>query len=417
MNPFWKSKTGRLLVGGCGTQVGMVLGLVGVLAVVLFGAVCVSTTALTAGLSRMALAGAPTANTGAAAVPVSAPSGQIAQLVQEIDALVGEIEQIQTAGAPSGHAPALGEPVAVANRPGVPLYAGPDAGYRQVGAVAAGTALKIIGRTTDSSWWLVSTADGRYVWVAAEGVTTTHTGDAIPVVMVPSQLGQPAASGPAGAPSPTIPPLPTATPTPVLPPGTPTPTADQEREYVETLPVYRRIRASLMVPAASASISPDGSRIALTERIRLYTIGVEGGHTDIWFEDDDKMGPIGGAVWSPDGKYLAFVIGFKHKYCKPCRAVALLRMPDGVIKLLEPPGDMDTDMPRWTQDGRLLINVHPGEPADGVAYVYNIYGEKEPATGTYYLSSSHEGQKWYPWLPGRVWRAGVSERADSYNED
>jgi hypothetical protein len=98
--------------------------------------------------------------------------------------------------------------------------------------------------------------------------------------------------------------------------------------------------------------------------------------------------------------------------------VAILNPATETITLLDPPEtDLDTDMPRWLQDGRLMINAHPGEPADGVAYVYDISGKFQPATGIYVLSASHEGQKWFPWRPGRTWRAGVSERADSYNSD
>jgi Tol biopolymer transport system component len=201
------------------------------------------------------------------------------------------------------------------------------------------------------------------------------------------------------------------------PPGTPTPTSADERQYVEEMPAYQRVKEALFVPPVNASLSPDGKLIAMTERIKLYTVSTAGAHTDIWFEDNAEQGPLGGTVWSPDGKYLAFMVGFKDPKCGPCRSVALLRVSDGLITYLEDPEGLDTDMPRWTQDGRLLINVHPGEPADGVAYVYDISGQRQEAKGVYLLSSSQEGQKWYPWLPGRIWRAGVSERADSYNSD
>ena len=40
------------------------------------------------------------------------------------------------------------------------------------------------------------------------------------------------------------------------------------------------------------------------------------------------MGPLGGVVWSPDGKQIAFEVGFKRKYCRPCRAVAILTLED-----------------------------------------------------------------------------------------
>jgi Tol biopolymer transport system component len=180
---------------------------------------------------------------------------------------------------------------------------------------------------------------------------------------------------------------------------------------------YQRVKAALLTPPINASLSPDGSKIALTERIKLYTVTTDGAHTDIWFEDNEEQGPTGGVVWSPDGKYIAFVVDFKNQKCPPCRMVALLRISDGLITYLEDPAGLETDAPRWTQDGRLLVNVHAGEPADGVAYVYDISGHGIPAEGVYILSSSHEGQKWYPWRPGRIWRAGMSERADSYNSD
>ena len=60
------------------------------------------------------------------------------------------------------------------------------------------------------------------------------------------------------------------------------------------------------------------------------------------------------------------------------------------------------------QDGRLLVNVHPDEPARGTMYVYDTLGRGEPASGVYLLSSSHDAQKWL------VWQAGVSERPDTY---
>jgi hypothetical protein len=64
-----------------------------------------------------------------------------------------------------------------------------------------------------------------------------------------------------------------------------------------------------------------------------------------------------------------------------------------------------------------LVNVYPGEPADGVAYIYDISGRGQVATGVYVLSSGLDGQRWLPWRPGRIWRAGVSERPDSYYND
>jgi hypothetical protein len=250
-------------------------------------------------------------------------------------------------------------------------------------------------------------------------VATFNAHNSLPIVTNPVELERLVASG-AIALIPTPNPTPTITPTPFYPPGTPTPAMEAERQYVEDLLSYQKVKTNLLVPPVSASFSPDGSRVAATERIRLYIFMTDGAHTDILFEDNDKRGPLGNVVWSPDGQYIAFDVGFKHqRYCRPCQAVALLHLPDGTVTYLEPPEeDLDTSMPRWLEDGRLMVNAHPlGEPADGVAYVYDLYGNFQEAEGIYLLSSSHQGQKWSPWLPGRTWRAGVTERADSYNSD
>jgi hypothetical protein len=190
-----------------------------------------------------------------------------------------------------------------------------------------------------------------------------------------------------------------------------------ERQFVEDTASYASIKGSLLVPPVSASYSPDGRLIAMTEGVKLYTFKVDGSVPQIWLEDGNELRPLNGAVWSPDGQYIALVVEFKPPRCSLCRAVAILRPADGEITFLEGPNGLQTDAPRWTQDGRLLVNAHPGEPADGVTYVYNVFGEGQPAEGVYTLSSSHDGQKWFRWLPGRIWRAGVTERADSYYHD
>jgi hypothetical protein len=275
--------------------------------------------------------------------------------------------------------------------------------------------LEIVGRNPDSTWWLVATPDGLFAWVSADFVMASNLHDNIPVVTIPSLLvwGTPVLAGTA------VPPAPGEISTPVSfsYPTTPTPDANQSRRFVEDMPAYKRLRGHLLVPPVSASVSPDGTQIAITERIKLYTLTTEGALTTVWFEDNADSGPIGGVVWSPDGEYIAFLVGFKQKYCRPCRSVWLLRPADGQITHLEHPGDLELDSPRWTQDGLLLVTAHPGEPADGVAYVYDKTGKGQLASGAYVLSSSQEGQKWYPWRPGKTWLAGSTERADAYNAD
>jgi len=430
MNTFWQSKTGRLMLGGCGTQIGMVFTCGSVILIAAFCAICATTNVLTISLSQHLAQGSPT-GTPAVTVNPSADNNEIDTLLQEVTFLLGEIERLQATAAaappPTTAAPASPRPVVVAIQTGVNLRSGPGTQYNKVGILRRGKSLEVIGRNDTATWWLVSTSEGLFAWVSGQAVSAFNISKNVPVVTIPSLLVQPAASGsltgptpepPAPATSPTSTPTPTITPTPTLPPGTPTPSIEEHRVAAPDTVGYQALTSQLLVPPVSTSFSPNGEQIVITERIKVYTVASEGGSGRIWLEEDDKMGPIGGAVWSPDGKQIAFVVGFKHKYCRPCRAVALLTVEEETIELLTPPEEhLETDMPRWTQDGRLLVNAHPGEPADGVAYVYNRFGQIEPATGVYVLSSSHEGQKWYPWKTGRVWRAGVSERADSYNSD
>jgi hypothetical protein len=90
---------------------------------------------------------------------------------------------------------------------------------------------------------------------------------------------------------------------------------------------------------------------------------------------------------------------------------------DGSITFLQTPPGLGADTPRWTQDGRLLVDMHSGEPADGATYIYDLSGRSQVASDVYTLSSSHDGQRWFPWRPGRVWQAGVTERPDAYFGD
>jgi Tol biopolymer transport system component len=146
--------------------------------------------------------------------------------------------------------------------------------------------------------------------------------------------------------------------------------------------------------------------------VKLYLVAGDGSDLRVLVTEDGALKPIGGAVWSPDGRFIAFAV--ERVNCDPCRSVGLVRVSDGTVNYLETPDNQDSEAPRWTHDGRLLVVVHPAEPADGVTYVYSTASYGQPASGIYVLGSSHEGQKWLPWLPGRVWQAGVSERPDTY---
>jgi hypothetical protein len=422
MSSFWRSNSGRLVIGGCGTQIGLFFGLGGLLVTLLFCASCVLFNVAGVSLSRRMAADLP-----AEAPPVSAKAASpetIETTLVKINALLSELEILQAGGVPIAPAtePAgyeqvidpASKPVVVIGQAGVNLHSGPGLEYSEVGMAPAGNRLEIVGRNSDSNWWLVAMPNGLFAWVSTNAVTAMNVNDHIPVVTISDQLVQEAASG-----SPLGPRTPAAaeepTPTPTLPPGTPTPTIDQERTYAEDLPSFQKVKGALLVPPAGASFAPDGSRLAMSEGIKLYLVEAQGGYTDVVLEENGEMKPAGSPVWSPDGQQLAFVVDFKNKPCPSCRTVAILTVADGSITYLDSLENLDTDAPRWTQDGRLLVNAHPGEPADGTTYVFDRYGTfGQEATGTYDLSSSFDGQNWYPWLPGRIWRSGVSERPDSY---
>lgn len=427
MHPFWKSKLGKLVIGNCGTQFGMISALSGLVAISLLCLVCASANMLSFGLTqRVAKLEEVAATPTSTPVEVSSSSlddEEVSDLIDEVDSLLEEVEALEAntptppplpTASPTALPP---KPVAMANQSGVNLHSGPGTNYERIGVLPVGESWSIVGRNIDSTWWVVATPNGFAGWVADRLVATFDLNDSIPIVVASSDLAQLASNSLSTAATPPVTPTVTATPTPMLPPGTPTPGADEIRQYVEDTSSYQKVKYYLHVPPVSASFSPDGSQVAMTEQIKLYTFMTDGAYTDVWMDDDGKQGPLGNVVWSPDGRYIAFVVSFKNPGCKPCQSVALLRPSDGQITVLKAPDELDMGAPRWTQDGRLLVNVHPGEPADGVAYVYNIFGDGQEAKGVYVLSSSHEGQKWYPWRPGRTWRAEVSERADSYNSD
>lgn len=413
MHPFWNTRLGKLFIGGCGTQVGLVFSCGTLAGLTLLCAVCAFFNVVSLGIMQevsIVPANVP------AEVAASAAEGE---LLDEITVLRREVEFLRASGPAVPQPPAPPpKPMAIAIENTVNLRSGPDVDYKKVGSLSRGSSLEIVGRNANSTWWLVSTPGG-LAWVSDMVVTTTYVDDRIPVVTIPALLVQPAASSNAAMP-PSIPAPPTAaaSPTPPPPPaGTPIPGAEASRQFVEDMSAYKRLRAHLLIPPVSASLSPDGSQIAITERIKLYTVTTEGALTTVWLEEDDTMGPLGNLAWSPDGEYLAFVIGYKQKYCQPCRGVGLVHLADETITYLEPPGDLELDAPRWTEDGRLLVSAHRGEPADSVAYIYETWGQGQLATGSYTLSSSHYGQRWYPWLPGKTWQVGSTVRADSYNSE
>jgi hypothetical protein len=427
MNAIWKSNLGKLFLGGCGTQLGAAFALTVLGGVFLVCSVCAVSSGLTAAMAQQGVA--LPANPTAVALPAEeagvAPTGEVDLLQAEITSLAGQVESLRANGASqpvaSTPAPLQPKPFAIALQAGVNLRSGPGVSYYRVGVLPLGTRVEIVGRNQDSSWWLVSAPDG-LAWVSATSVTAYDVGDTVPVVSIPALLvwptplpGQPRPLP--AQPAPTAEPVP-ATPNtlvPALPCGTPTATAAQGGVFVEDTEGFKQLRKHLERPPISASFSPQGDQIALTEGIKLYLVTPDSFQGQILMAEDGVIRPAGGLVWSPDGAYLAAVV--EKLNCKTCRSVALFRKSDASHFFLQTPNNLTGEEPRWTQDGRLLINVDPGEPAQGTAYVYDLNGHGEVAVGTFVLSSSEYGQKWLPWRPGRTWQAGVTERPDSYNAD
>jgi len=435
MNAIWKSNVGKLFLGGCGTQLGAVFALATLAGVFLVCSVCAVSSALTVALAQQGVV--LPANATAETLPMQeagvAPSGEAEALRAEITSLVGQVESLKARAASQPAAstpqPLQPKPFAIALQPGVNLRSGPGASYYRVGSLPLGRRVEIVGRNQDSSWWLVAAPEG-LAWVSANYVTAYDVGDTLPVVSIPALLvwptplpGQaaPLAAQPASIaaqPASGAGPLPPATPStsiPLLPCGTPTATAAQGGVFVEDTEGFKQLRKKLSYPPISASFSPQGDQIALTEGIKLYLITTDSFHGQTLMSENGIIKPAGSIVWSPDGQYLAVVV--EKLNCKTCRSVVLVRIADASLFFLQTPNNLTGDEPRWTQDGRLLINVHPGEPAQGTTYVYDLEGKGQVAAGTFALSSSHEGQQWFPWRPGRTWQAGVAERPDAYNAD
>jgi hypothetical protein len=343
-------------------------------------------------------------------------------LQAEIEFLVAQVESLQKSkpAIPSLVAtPSPLKPFVIVYSNGISLRSRPGVEFGEIGVVTPGSRLEIVARNSDSSWWLVSTPDD-LAWVSAEVVTVYDVNDSIPVVTTPGLLVQPRdnALPPALLPNAGMPGGAEA-PAPDRPAAMPTPTAAaaESRIFAEDTVGYKELREHLGAPPNSASFSPRGDQIAVAEGIKLHLVAGDGSEGRELAADDGVSKPVWGAVWSPDGRYIAYVVEYLDPRCKPCRSVSLVRLSDGLTFTLQTPDNMDSDAPRWTRGGRLLVNVYPGEPADGVAYIYNISGRGQVATGVYVLSSGLDGQRWLPWRPGRIWRAGVSERPDSYYND
>ncbi|MCB0213321.1 MAG: SH3 domain-containing protein, partial [Anaerolineae bacterium] len=253
MYPFWKSNFGKLIIGGCGIQIGLLLTTAGLLGLVMVCGLCAFINMLTLNLSHDIADQPASTSVEPVSFQPSAPNPEVQSLISDVDQLLNELDVIPANAStlPFIPANAVGDPLVVAAQHQVVLYDGPGTEYSQIGILPVGERLTITSRNSEATWWLVALPDGRFAWVANESATVLNAGPAVPVASIPSQLAQPAASGPAAMLPPTAPAGPVATPTPSLPPGTPTPGAEASREFVEDTPAYQTIKWQLMIPAQS----------------------------------------------------------------------------------------------------------------------------------------------------------------------
>lgn len=320
-------------------------------------------------------------------------------------------------------------PVRLTN--GLNVYLGPDDGkYEVAGTASAGAEVSLTGRDERGEWLqiLYPAVVGGYGWIEARFDPALTAVDPATLLLATALPPPTVTATPSNTSTPTntLTPTPTATPThtprlsPTLTPlpGTPTAAANQPREFVEEVPIYQKFVDSLAgLKPTSSVFSPDGQMIATTEGAKLYTLTMSG-ELNILMKEDPTIRPVDGLVWSPNGQYLAFVADLKQN-CDPCRRVGYVR-PNNALSLryIEPPEGEEVGLPRWTQDGRLLVTFYANnDPAGGATYVFDVAtGRQAVASGEFVLSSSNEGQQWRPWQPGREWdvRAG---RADSYYYD
>ena len=93
------------------------------------------------------------------------------------------------ANAPAEAAPASSQPAVQAQlvAPGpVNIRSGPGTDYEIIGTLNANTAMPIVGRNSDASWWQIKIAEGTTGWVAASVVSASNTVN-VPLTEVSSQ--------------------------------------------------------------------------------------------------------------------------------------------------------------------------------------------------------------------------------------
>ncbi len=114
------------------------------------------------------------------------------------------LDQAQAAGAtpPENTAPASEPPPAAPQQaqliaPGaVNIRSGPGLNYTVIGALSANTAMPIVGRNTEGTWWQIKTPNDTRGWVANSVVNATNA-EAVPIAQAPPPPTAPVAAQPA----------------------------------------------------------------------------------------------------------------------------------------------------------------------------------------------------------------------------
>lgn len=295
------------------------------------------------------------------------------------------------------------------------VYSGPGTTYSFIGNTDGETVVEIRGIDKSGNWVLISWPGG-YGWVEANFVATEGTPNLPVIVPSPPPIMTPT---PTNTSTP-IPPTATVTRTP-LPTGSPTPGRNVSRILINDTPGYKVLdnQAMAYLDPTSAAFAPDGTYIAATEGIKLYTIGRDGNDPHIWEEEDNTQRPVEGIVWSPNGALIAFVADRKRDCAPPaCGRVGIIVRTDPGREpfYLNPPEGYGMRFPRWVQDGRLLVTIYKDDPANGTVYIYDTAGRGQVAEGTYVLSSSTDGQRQFPWLPGKTWTVGQGGATGYYKD-
>ena len=318
--------------------------------------------------------------------------------------------------------PQVGITVRLTN--GLNVYHGPDdEKYEIAGTASAGAEVSITGRDERGEWLqiLYPAVAGGYGWIEARFDPALTAVDPATLLLATALPPPTVTATPTNTPTSTFTPSPTATPTntprltptPSPFPGTPTAATNQPREFVENVPIYLERLAGLR-PTSSA-FSPDGNMIATTEGANLYILRMNG-NLETLMTRDLPLRQFEGIVWSPNGILIAFTAREIECVLPGCELVGIILTSDpGRAPIyLNPPDGYGMRLPRWTQDGRLLVTIHQGD-LDTV-YIYDAGGRGQVAEGTFLLSSSAEGQQWSPWLPGKSWTVDQSRPTNYYTD-